>query len=99
MSQCDVPWNDPAYAGANYFVDVQVADAQKHIEKCTADARRSVGHARMAAGEPWQDDSDRDIQWLAAEAQAILARLQDRIAYDEWKRKHWLTWRWRERST
>ena len=65
------------------------------IEAMTADVRRSVAAARMAAGEPWQDDSDRDVYWLAREAEAIRDRLKARIAYKQWKRKHWLTWRWR----
>lgn len=67
------------------------------IEELTADARRAVAAARMAAGEPWQDDADRDIYWLLLrdEAWAILARVKSRGAYEQWKRKHRLTWRWR----
>jgi len=43
----------------------------KSVEELTEEARRSVAAARRAAGEPWQDDSDKDIFWLAAEAEAI----------------------------
>lgn len=49
----------------------------------------------MAAGEPPQDDSGRDIHWLAREAEAIRDRLIARVDYEAWKRKHSLTWRWR----
>lgn len=68
------------------------------IESLTASARRSVAAARMAADEPWQDDSGRDIYWLRDEACAIRDRLYARVEYDRWKREHWLTWRWRTYS-
>lgn len=65
------------------------------VESITEDCRRAVAAARMAAGEPWRDDSDKDAAWLAREAEAIRDRTMARIAYAQWKRRHRLTWRWR----
>lgn len=69
--------------------------SSESIAKMTAEARRSVSAARMAAGEPWQDDSDRDIHWLAREAEAIRDRMIARRNYSQWKRSHPITWRFR----
>ena len=61
----------------------------KSVEELTEEARRSVAAARRAAGEPWQDDSDKDIFWLAAEAEAICDRVLAKRHAPKPKRRWW----------
>lgn len=49
------------------------------VEEMTADAWRALQAARRAAGEPWRDDSDKDIFWLARECEAVRDRCIARI--------------------
>lgn len=64
------------------------------VEEMTADAWRALQAARRAAGEPWRDDSDKDIFWLARECEAVRDRCIARIAYEDWKRSRPFVWRW-----
>lgn len=68
--------------------------ASKSLAELTAEGRYLVQITRQAAGFPQEDDSAKSLGELYAAVLDVGRRQDEWYAYEAWRRRHRLVWRW-----